>query len=395
MKEIILIKDGELALKGLNRSTFEDMLVKNIRRRIKPFGAFEIKKSQSTITVTPTDEYADLDAAADEISRVFGIAGYSRAGVCEKNIDAIMALAPVYLKEQLLDAKTFKVEAKRSDKKFPYKSPEISAMVGGKLLESFPHLKVDVKNPDITVTVEIRDEAYVRGNQLKGAGGMPCGSSGRALILISGGIDSPVAGYMMAKRGLELVGIHFASPPYTSLRAEEKVHDLLSKVARYSGRIWLHTVPFTEIQEQIREKCPEEYFTIIMRRFMMRLSNMLAANSDCHALITGESVAQVASQTTLALGCTDAVAEYPVFRPCIGMDKEEIITISRKIDTFNISIQPFEDCCTVFTPKHPKTRPQLPDIVEAEKVLDIEALCQRAYDGIKRISITSDGVENE
>ena len=232
MKEIILIKDGELALKGLNRSTFEDMLVKNIRWRIKPFGAFEIKKSQSTITVTPMDEYADLDAATDEISRVFGIAGYSRAGVCEKDIDKITELAPVYLKEQLLDAKTFKVEAKRSDKKFPYKSPEISAIVGGKLLESFPHLKVDVRNPDIIVTVEIRDEAYVRGNQLKGAGGMPCGSSGRALILISGGIDSPVAGYMMAKRGLELVGIHFASPPYTSLRSEEKVHDLLSKVAR-------------------------------------------------------------------------------------------------------------------------------------------------------------------
>lgn len=395
MKEIILIKNGELALKGLNRSTFEDMLCKNIRRRIKPFGSFEIKKSQSTIMVSPLDEYADIDAATDEVSRVFGIAGYSRAGVCEKDMDKIMELAPVYLKDQLMSAKTFKVEAKRSDKKFPMKSPEISATLGGKLLESFPHLKVDVKNPDIVVTVEIRDEAFVRGNQLKGAGGMPCGSSGRALILISGGIDSPVAGYMMSKRGLELVGIHFASPPYTSLRAEEKVHDLLSKVARYSGRIWLHTVPFTEIQEAIREKCPEEYFTIIMRRFMMRLSNMLADNTDCHALITGESVAQVASQTTLALGCTDAVARYPVFRPCIGMDKEEIITISRKIDTFNISIQPFEDCCTVFTPRHPKTRPHLPDIEAAEKALDIEGLCQRAYEGIKRISITSEGVEND
>jgi thiamine biosynthesis protein ThiI len=224
---------------------------------------------------------------------------------------------------------------------------------------------------------------------------MPCGSSGRSLILISGGIDSPVAAYMMAKRGIELVGIHFASPPYTSLRAEEKVHDLLSKVASYSGRIWLYTVPFTEIQEVIREKCPEEYFTIIMRRFMMRLSNMLARHTDCHALITGERVAQVASQTMLALGCTDAVAEFPVFRPCIGMDKEEIIAISRKIDTFNISIQPFEDCCTVFTPKHPKTRPHIEDVIEAEKALDIDALCQRAFDGIKRLSITSDGVEDE
>ncbi len=393
MKEIILIKDGELALKGLNRSTFEDMLVKNIRWRIKPFGAFDFKKSQSTVIVTPRDDDADMDAAVDEISRVFGIAGYSRAAVTEKDMDKILEVAPIYLKEQLMEAKTFKVNAKRSDKKFPLKSPEISATLGGKLLECFPHLKVDVKNPDITVTVEIRDEAYIRGNQLKGAGGMPCGSSGRGLILISGGIDSPVAAYMMAKRGIELVGIHFASPPYTSLRAEEKVHDLLSKVARYSGRIRLYTVPFTEIQELIRENCPEEYFTIIMRRFMMRLSNMLAHNTDCHALITGESVAQVASQTMLALGCTDAVAEFPVFRPCIGMDKEEIIKISRKIDTFNISIQPFEDCCTVFTPKHPKTRPQLPDVIEAEKALDIEGLCNRAYEGIKQILITADGVE--
>ena len=395
MKEIILIKDGELALKGLNRSTFEDMLCKNIRWRIKPFGRFEIKKSQSTIIVTPLDEYADLDAATDEVSRVFGIAGYSRAAVAEKDMDKIMELAPVYLKDQLMEAKTFKVEAKRSDKKFPLKSPEISATLGGKILESFPHLRVDVKNPDITVTVEIREQAYIRGNQQKGAGGMPCGSSGRSLILISGGIDSPVAAYMMAKRGLELVGIHFASPPYTSLRSEEKVHDLLTKVARYSGKIYLHTVPLTENQEEIRNNCPEELFTIIMRRFKMRLSNMLAKNTDCHALITGESVAQVASQTLLAIGCTDAVAEFPVFRPCVGMDKEEIIKISRKIDTFNISIQPFEDCCTVFTPKHPKTRPQIHDIEEAEKALDIDGLCKRAYDGIKRILITADGVQDD
>lgn len=395
MKEIILIKDGEIALKGLNRSTFEDMLCKNIRHRIKPFGSFEIKKSQSTITVSPLDDFADIDSAVDEISRVFGIAGYSRAAVSEKDMDEILQIAPVYLEEQLNEAKTFKVEAKRSDKKFPLKSPEISAIVGGKLLECFPHLKVDVKNPDITVTVEIREKAYIRGNQLKGAGGMPCGSSGRALLLISGGIDSPVAAYMMAKRGLQLVGIHFASPPYTSLRSEQKVHDLLQKVARYSGRIYLHTVPFTEIQEMIRENCPEELFTIIMRRFMMRLSNMLADNTDCHAHVTGESVAQVASQTLLAIGCTDAVAQYPVFRPCVGMDKQEIIAISRKIETFDISIQPFEDCCTVFTPKHPKTRPDVKAVEEAEKALDIEGLCQRAYDGIKRISITADGVEDE
>ncbi len=395
MKEIILIKDGELALKGLNRSSFEAMLMKNIRWRIKPFGSFELKQSQSTITVNPLDDNADLDSAADEISRVFGIAGFSRAAVAEKDINDILDIAPVYLKDQLNEANTFKVEAKRSDKKFPLTSPEISAMVGERLLECFPHLSVQVKDPDIKVVVEIRDRAYIRGNQQKGAGGMPVGSSGRGMLLISGGIDSPVAAYMMAKRGVELVGIHFASPPYTSLRSEEKVHDLLAKVARYSGRIWLNTVPFTEIQEEIREKCPEEYFTIIMRRFMMRISCMLADNSDCHALITGESVAQVASQTMLALGCTDAVATYPVFRPCIGMDKEEIIKISRNIETFDISIQPFEDCCTVFTPKHPKTRPQLKDVEEAEKVLDIDALCKRAFDGIKRIAITSEGVQND
>lgn len=395
MNEIILIKDGELSLKGLNRSTFEDMLVKNIRRRIKRFGNFQFKKSQSTITVTPLNNDADLDSAVEEISRVFGIAGYSRAAVAEKDMSEILEIAPVYLKEQLMEAKTFKVEAKRSDKKFPLTSPEISAEVGGKILESFPHLKVKVKNPDITVTVEIREKAYIRGNQIKGAGGMPVGSSGKGLILISGGIDSPVAAYMMAKRGISLTGIHFASPPYTSPRSEQKVHDLLSKVARYSGRIELHTVPFTEIQEEIRQKCPEDLFTLIMRRFMMRLACKLADNTDCHALITGESVAQVASQTMLALGCTDAVATYPVFRPCIGMDKEEIIKISRQIETFDISIQPFEDCCTVFTPKHPKTRPQLAEIEEAEKVLDIDALCDRAYEGIKRIVITADGVENE
>lgn len=395
MKEIILIKDGELALKGLNRSSFESMLMKNIRWRIKPFGSFQIKNSQSTITVTPLDENADLDAAADEISRVFGISAYSRAAVSKKDMDNILEIAPKYLKTQLEEATTFKVEAKRSDKAFPYTSPEISARVGERLLQCYPHLRVDVKNPDIKVTVEIRDQAYIRGNQLKGAGGMPVGSSGRAMLLISGGIDSPVAAYMMAKRGLELVGIHFASPPYTSPRSEQKVHDLLARVARYSGRIWLHTVPFTEIQEAIRENCPEEYFTLIMRRFMMKIACNLAQNTDCHALITGESVAQVASQTTLALGCTDAVADLPVFRPCIGMDKEEIITISRKIDTFDISIQPFEDCCTVFTPKHPKTRPNLHDVEEAEKVLDIENLCQRAIEGIQRIAINSDGVEND
>lgn len=395
MKEIILIKDGELALKGLNRSTFEDMLVKNIRRRLARFGKFEYKKSQSTITIEPKSESTDLDAAADEISRVFGIAGFSRAAVAPKDIDEILKLAPVYLEEQLLGIKKFKVEAKRSDKSFPYTSPEISAMLGERLLSSFPHLTVDVHNPEITVTVEIRDRAYIRGNQLKGAGGMPVGSSGKAGLLISGGIDSPVAAYMMAKRGVDLTAIHFASPPYTSKRAEEKVHELLSKVARYSGRITLYTVPFTEIQEQIRDNCPEDYFTLVMRRFMMNIASEIAESVGCLALITGESVAQVASQTLAALRTTDDAATLPVMRPLIGMDKEEIISISRKIDTFETSIQPYEDCCTVFTPKHPKTKPALEDVKKAESTLDIEALVKRAVDGAQKIFINAEGVMND
>ena len=395
MKELILIKDGEIALKGLNRSTFEDMLVRNIRRRLSKLGKFEYKKLQSTITVEPLSDDVDLDEACDEVSRVFGIAGFSRAAIAPKDMNVILDMAPEYLKEQLLSVKKFKVEAKRSDKKFDYTSPEISALMGERLLEKFPHLSVDVHNPEITVTVEIRDRAYIRGNQIKGAGGMPVGSSGKAALLISGGIDSPVSGYMMAKRGIELTAIHFASPPYTSVMAEQKVHDLLAKVSRYSGRITLYTVPFTEIQENIRDKCPEDFFTLVMRRFMMRISSEIAKKNGCLALITGESVAQVASQTMAALGCTDAASSLPVFRPCIGMDKEEIITISRKIDTFEISIQPFEDCCTVFTPKHPKTRPQLKEVEDAEKLLDIDGLSKRALDGVKKLFINSEGVINE
>lgn len=395
MKELILIKDGEIALKGLNRSTFEDMLVRNIRRRLSKLGKFEYKKLQSTITVEPLSDDVDLDEACDEVSRVFGIAGFSRAAIAPKDMSVILDMAPEYLKNQLLSVKKFKVEAKRSDKKFDYTSPEISALMGERLLEKFPHLSVDVHNPEITVTVEIRDRAYIRGNQIKGAGGMPVGSSGKAALLISGGIDSPVSGYMMAKRGIELTAIHFASPPYTSVMAEQKVHDLLAKVSRYSGRITLYTVPFTEIQENIRDKCPEDYFTLVMRRFMMRISSEIAKKNGCLALITGESVAQVASQTMAALGCTDAASSLPVFRPCIGMDKEEIITISRKINTFEISIQPFEDCCTVFTPKHPKTRPQLKEVEDVEKALDIDGLSKRALDGVKKLFINSEGVINE
>ena len=384
MKEIILIKNGELALKGLNRSTFEDILIKNIRKRIKPLGDFEYRKEQSTVSVIPMDDYVDMDEVSDRISRVFGIAAFSRALQVEKDIDVILEQAPIYLAEQLRNAKTFKVEGKRADKKFPLKSPELSAQVGGAILSKFPHLRVDVKNPEILVTIEIREKfAFIRGNQTKGAGGMPTGTAGKSAILISGGIDSPVAAYMMAKRGLVLNAIHFASPPYTSPQAEEKVHNLLRKVSRYSGNITLFTVGFTEIQEAIRDNCPEELFTLVMRRFMMRISQKIADREECKALITGESLGQVASQTLNALACTDAVVSIPVFRPVIGLDKEEIIKISRQIDTFDISIEPYEDCCTVFTPKHPKTKPQISVLEQAETALDVDALIERAIENTK------------
>ncbi len=388
MKEIILIKNGELALKGLNRSTFEDILIKNIRRRIKPLGDFEYRKEQSTVAVVPMDDYVDMDEVNERISKVFGIAAYSRALQVEKDMEVILKETPEYLADQLREAKTFKVEGKRADKKFPLTSPELSAEVGGAILSKFPHLKVDVKNPEIKVTIEIREKyAFIRGNQTKGAGGMPTGTAGKAAILISGGIDSPVAAYMMAKRGLTLNAIHFASPPYTSPQAEEKVHNLLKQVSKYSGTITLFTVGFTEIQEAIRDNCPEDLFTLIMRRFMMRISQRIAEKEECKALITGESLGQVASQTLNALACTDAVVSMPVFRPVIGLDKDEIIKVSRQIDTFDISIEPFEDCCTVFTPKHPRTRPQIHVLEEVEKAMDVEGLIERALANTQILNI--------
>ena len=379
MKEIILIKNGELALKGLNRCTFEDIMIKNIKRRLKDLGKVEIRKAQSTIYIEPKEENYDFEEALERVSLIFGIAAFSRACVCEKDMADIISKSQVYLENTLKNVKTFKVESKRSDKKFPLKSPEICRELGGALLSKFNHLKVDVHNPDVVVNVEIRDfSAYVRAEQIPGAGGLPVGTAGTASILISGGIDSPVAAWTMAKRGLRLNAIHFASPPYTSARAEMKVKTLLSKVARYSGSINLAIVPFTEIQDQIAEHCPEDFFTLIMRRMMMRISERIARRSGSLALITGESLGQVASQTLPALVTTDNVTSIPVLRPLIGMDKEEIITISRKIDAFETSILPYEDCCTVFTPKHPKTRPTVELCEKAEANLDIEALIEKA-----------------
>lgn len=393
MKEIILIKNGELALKGLNRCNFEDILIKNIRRRLRDLGAVTIKKAQSAIYIEPQDESFDFDEALARVKLIFGIAGFSRACVCEKTMEDILAKSADYLAEPLSRVKTFKVESKRADKRFPLTSPEISREVGGLLLSKFHHLKVDVHNPDITVYVEIRDtNAYVRAEQLQGAGGLPVGTAGTASILISGGIDSPVAAWTMAKRGLRLNAIHFASPPYTSPRAEMKVKTLLSKVARYSGCINLSIVPFTEIQDEIAKNCPEEYFTLIMRRMMMRIAERIAIDSGSKALITGESLGQVASQTLPALAVTDIVTEeIPVLRPLIGMDKEEIITISRQIDAFETSILPYEDCCTVFTPKHPRTKPTLIDCAKAEEVFDFEPLIEKAVKETVYCRITKDG----
>ena len=384
MKEIVLVKFGEMVLKGLNKKTFEDMLRKNIKRRLRGLGRFELTTAQSTTYITPLDEECDLAEVVERVSKIFGIAALCRACVCEKDFGDIAEKAVEYLGEILEGASTFKVNAKRSDKAFPMKSPEICAELGGILLEKFPNLTVDVKNPQVTVTVEVRDtNAYIHAENIKGAGGLPVGSSGKALLLLSGGIDSPVAGWMMAKRGVHIAAIHYVSPPYTSDRALLKVETLCEKLTDYCGGIAFFCVPFTEIQEAIKDNCPEEYFTIIMRRLMMEIAQRIAEKDNCLALITGESVGQVASQTMAAMACTDAVCRIPVFRPCVGMDKTEIIEIARKIDTFETSIEPYEDCCTVFTPRHPKVRPRLEDIEKAQNSFDFEPLIQRAVDGME------------
>lgn len=384
MKEIFLLKEGEIALKGLNRSSFEDALIKNIKRSLKDLGEFSYRRSQSTIVVEPTGN-CDLQQAEERLGATFGISAFSKAAVAPKDFGEICALARTYLQPDLQSAKTFKVEAKRSDKRFCMTSPQICEKLGEQLLEAFPHLNVDVHKPDRIVRVEIRDKnAYLYSNRKKGAGGIPVGCGGEGMLLISGGIDSPVAGWMMAKRGLRLHGVHFVSPPYTSDRALQKVKTLVSIVARFSGAVPFHCVPFTSLQEAIKQHCPEEFFTIIMRRMMMRIAQMLCAeqNQVAHghlqALITGESLGQVASQTLGAMVCTDAVCEMPVLRPQIGMDKEEIVSIARKINTFETSILPYEDCCTVFTPRHPKTRPRLKDIEKAESRFCFRPMIEQA-----------------
>ena len=386
MKEIVLIKNGEIALKGLNRRSFEDQLIRNMKRRLQPLGHFKIHNAQSTLCVEPLEEGIDLDEAVCRLQKVFGIAALCRALSVPKDFAVIKQEGPRYLAGILNNVRTFKVEAKRSDKSFPMKSPEICREFGGVLLEAFPHLRVDVRHPDVTVMVEIRDfNAYIHAGSLPGAGGIPVGTGGKALLLISGGIDSPVAGYMMSKRGLSLHAVHFVSPPYTSGRAREKVETLCEKMAAYCGTITFHCVPFTEIQEAIRDHCPEELFTIIMRRLMMKIAQRIAAEEGALALVTGESLGQVASQTLSAIVCTDDVCEMPVLRPVIGMDKGEIVAIARKIDTFETSILPYEDCCTVFTPKHPRTRPKLEAVRAAEAQFDFAPMLEEAIRNTERL----------
>ncbi len=380
MKEIILCKYGEIVLKGANRSSFEAMLAKEIRRRATLYGEFHITLAQSTVTIEPCSEMADMDGMYQCMLCVFGLSGVGRAAVAEKNMESIIATASTYLEPVLSSVRTFKVESKRSDKKFPLNSIEISAEVGGALLGKVKGLRVNVKNPECCVRVEIRDRyAYIHAGQEKGVGGMPRKSGGKGLLLLSGGIDSPVAGFMMAKRGVDIEGLHFESYPYTSEQARDKVLALADKLCAYTGRMYVHVISLTHVQEVLRDACNEDYFTLLLRIFMMTLAERLAKNYHCQCLITGESLGQVASQTMQAIGVTDSVVSLPVFRPCIGMDKDEIVRIARKIDTFETSILPFEDCCTVFTPRHPKTRPDLEKVLAEIAKVDFEALLDEAY----------------
>ena len=388
MQEIILCKLGEVVLKGLNRRSFEQKLISNIRRRTNRFGDFKLYSRQSTIYVEPQGEDCNVSAAYDACRQIFGIIAIARAVPCEKDKAAIFKTAKTYLGDALRSAKSFKVESKRADKSFPMSSIQVSQWVGGALHDAFPHLTVDVHHPDLTVYVEIReDAAYVHAPSQSAAGGLPIGMGGTAVSLLSGGIDSPVSSWMMAKRGVQLEMIHFASPPYTSELAREKVLRLAKELTPWTGRLNVYIIPFTEIQEAIRQHCPEDHFTLIMRRFMMRLADQLARELHCKALVTGECLGQVASQTMQALAVSGDVTELPILRPLIGMDKEEIIRLARHIGTFDTSILPYEDCCTVFTPRHPKTKPDVAEVRELESVLDIDGLCARAMAGREMVRV--------
>ena len=382
MKEIILCKYGEIILKGANKRHFESLLMNELKRRARHIGNYSLKYAQSTVFVEPEDGDAldMIDEMYAEAKKVFGFVSVTRAAACEKSVDAIMKTAKEYLPEKLRGVRTFKCEAKRSDKSFPLTSPQLAAECGAAILEALPHLRVQLEEPDVVIRIEVREkEAYIHAGQEKGAGGIPLGSSGRGLLLLSGGIDSPVAGYMMAKRGMTVDALYFESIPYTSERAREKVLSLARELCEYTGKMRVHIISLTEIQEEIRKNCEEDYFTLILRRFMMSLASRAADENCCPVLITGENLGQVASQTTAAMCVTQVCADRPVFRPLIGMDKEDIVRTARQIGTFDTSILPYEDCCTVFTPRHPRTQPVLEKVIAAEEGLDREALIEKAW----------------
>lgn len=390
MKKVILVRYGEILLKGLNRPVFEDRLIKNIKRKLYGLGKISVRKSQSRIYIEADDSEYDFDSAIDRLKKVFGIVSLSVVIKVKTDFDII--------KKRVLDLvdevktrdklKTFKVETKRGNKRFPMKSQEISCEIGAAILEKNSDISVDVNNPDFVVYLEVREETYIYTEKIDASCGMPTGTNGKAMLLLSGGIDSPVAGYCIAKRGVEIQAIHFYSYPYTSERAKDKVIELAKIVSDYCYGIKLHIVPFTDIQLEINEKCPSGEMTIIMRRVMMRIAEKVARKEGAMALITGESIGQVASQTMDGLYVTDDAVNMPVFRPLIGMDKNEVIEIARKIDTFETSILPYEDCCTVFVAKHPNTKPKLEKIKKFEQALDIDELIDKAIENIEVIEVT-------
>ena len=377
MRELLLVRYGEIFLKGLNRPTFIRALVKRIKHAVKELGG-NVTMNDSRIFVT---DVTDMDEAIRRVTKVFGVHSVCPAIEMEKADFEAVAAKAVDMMSELRG--TFKVSSRRSDKRYPMDSPTLNAQIGHRILVNNKNLSVDVKNPDHVLNVEIRDMAYLYCKVVPAVGGMPVGTNGRATLLLSGGIDSPVAGWMIAKRGVHISAVHFHSYPYTSDRAKEKVLDLARILSESCCGIRVHVVPFTKIQMEIHEKCPDEYTTLIMRRFMMRIAERVAHIEKAEALITGESIGQVASQTMTALGTTDMVVDMPVFRPLIGFDKREIIDIAEKIGTMETSSLPYEDCCTVFTPRHPATHPKMDKIIEGESKLDMEALIQEAIDGIE------------
>ena len=389
MERVISVSFGEIALKGLNKSYFEDKLIKNIRSVIKDLGESKIYKEQGKVYIEIAE--SSMENAMNRIKKVFGIVYVSPCLRIEKNEDMedVKKYAILALKEALEESKnrTYKVETKRADKNFPMKSPEISREIGGYLLENVEDVTVDVHKPDIVLNIDIRKKCYIYTRKIKAYGGLPIGTNGRGLLLLSGGIDSPVAGFMMAKRGLGIDAVHFHSYPFTSERAEEKVKDLAGILSRYCGNITVYSVNLLNIQKEINKNCPEKEMTLISRRFMMRIAESIAKKNGLDALITGESLGQVASQTIKGLTVTNSSVEIPVFRPLIGMDKVDITEIAQDIETFETSIQPFEDCCTVFLPKHPVTRPEVEDIEKSEEALNIEELINDAIENMEVYNI--------